>query len=40
MTLRIDEQTGESHVITRVEAFTDLIRIKKYKAEKTVEGVI
>lgn len=40
MTLRIDEQTGESHIITRLEAFTDLIRIKKYNAKKTVEGVI
>jgi len=29
MTLRIDEQTGESHLITRIEAFTDLIKLKK-----------
>ncbi|NLM96100.1 MAG: hypothetical protein GX175_00495 [Halanaerobiaceae bacterium] len=29
MTLRIDEQTGESHVLTRIEAFIDLLRIRK-----------
>lgn len=29
MTLRIDEQTGESHIITRIEAFVDLLRLKK-----------
>jgi predicted nucleotide-binding protein (sugar kinase/HSP70/actin superfamily) len=29
MTLRIDEQTGESHIITRIEAFIDLMRLKK-----------
>lgn len=29
MTLRIDEQTGESHLITRIEAFIDLLRLKK-----------
>lgn len=29
MRLRIDEQTGESHLITRIEAFTDMIRAKK-----------
>jgi len=40
MTIRIDEQTGESHVITRVEAFTDLIRMKKYKAEEKAKGVV
>ncbi|SIQ52466.1 acyl-CoA dehydratase activase-related protein [Halanaerobium kushneri] len=31
MTLRIDEQTGESHIITRIEAFIDLLRLKKEK---------
>lgn len=31
MTLRIDEQTGESHIITRIEAFVDLLRLKKEK---------
>ncbi|MDK2794301.1 MAG: hypothetical protein PWP75_930 [Caldanaerobacter sp.] len=40
MTIRIDEQTGESHIITRVEAFTDLIRMKKYKAEEKAKGVV
>lgn len=29
MRLRIDEQTGESHLITRIEAFTDMIKAKK-----------
>ncbi|MGM0548748.1 MAG: acyl-CoA dehydratase activase-related protein [Bacillota bacterium] len=29
MTLRIDEQTGASHIITRIEAFIDLLRLKK-----------
>lgn len=29
MTLRIDEQTGQSHIITRIEAFVDLLRLKK-----------
>ncbi|MGM0421055.1 MAG: acyl-CoA dehydratase activase-related protein, partial [Bacillota bacterium] len=31
MTLRIDEQTGESHLVTRVEAFIDLLRLQKDK---------
>ncbi|KXS48447.1 acyl-CoA dehydratase activase-related protein [Halanaerobium congolense] len=31
MTLRIDEQTGESHIMTRIEAFIDLLRLKKEK---------
>ncbi len=29
MTIRVDEHTGESHLITRVEAFTDMIMRKK-----------
>ncbi|MFW6281815.1 MAG: acyl-CoA dehydratase activase-related protein [bacterium] len=29
MTLRIDEQTGESHLITRIEAFIDLLKLNK-----------
>ncbi len=29
MTLRIDEQTGESHLLTRIEAFVDLLKLKK-----------
>ncbi|MGJ7044400.1 acyl-CoA dehydratase activase-related protein [Thermoanaerobacterium thermosulfurigenes] len=45
MILRIDEQTGESHILTRIEAFIDLVRIKKQKlkrvkVENTSEGVI
>lgn len=31
MTLRIDEQTGESHIITRIEAFIDLLRLRREK---------
>ncbi len=34
MTLRIDEQTGESHLVTRVEAFVDLLRLKKKKSKR------
>jgi len=29
MTLRIDEQTGESHLLTRIEAFIDLLKLSK-----------
>ncbi|MFP4661246.1 MAG: acyl-CoA dehydratase activase-related protein [Halanaerobiales bacterium] len=29
MTLRIDEQTGESHLLTRLEAFIDLLKLNK-----------
>lgn len=29
MTLRIDEHTGESHLLTRLEAFVDMLRMKK-----------
>lgn len=32
MTLRIDEHTGENHLQTRIEAFTDMIKRKKYKS--------
>lgn len=31
MTLRVDEHTGESHVLTRLEAFTDMLRLRKNK---------
>ena len=31
MTLRIDEHTGESHLQTRIEAFTDMIKRKIHK---------
>lgn len=34
MTLRIDEQTGESHLLTRIEAFVDLLRLQKTKAAR------
>ncbi len=37
MTLRIDEQTGESHLLTRVEAFIDLLRLRKKKAARSKE---
>ncbi|MGE4282450.1 MAG: acyl-CoA dehydratase activase-related protein [Clostridia bacterium] len=30
MTLRVDEHTGESHLQTRIEAFVDMIKRKKY----------
>ena len=33
MTIRIDEHTGESHLQTRAEAFIDMIRRKKNKAD-------
>ena len=29
MTLRVDEHTGESHLLTRIEAFVDMIKRKK-----------
>ncbi len=35
MTLRIDEQTGESHLVTRVEAFIDLLRLKNKKQARS-----
>ena len=31
MTLRVDEHTGEGHVQTRLEAFTDMLKISKNK---------
>ena len=34
MTLRIDEHTGESHLQTRIEAFTDMIKRKIHKIEE------
>lgn len=34
MTLRIDEHTGENHLQTRIEAFTDMIKRKIYYREK------
>ncbi|MEE1013301.1 MAG: acyl-CoA dehydratase activase-related protein [Clostridia bacterium] len=34
MTLRIDEHTGESHLQTRIEAFTDMIKRKIYRLDK------
>ena len=33
MTLRIDEHTGENHLQTRIEAFTDMIKRKIHKLE-------
>jgi len=33
LTIRIDEHTGESHFITRIEAFTDMIKRKKFPHE-------
>lgn len=37
MTLRIDEHTGENHLQTRIEAFTDMIRRKKYYIKKKAD---
>lgn len=34
MTLRIDEHTGESHLQTRIEAFTDMIKRRIHKIEE------
>lgn len=34
MTVRVDEHTGENHLQTRVEAFVDMIRRKKFKVER------
>ena len=31
LTVRVDEQSGENHLQTRVEAFTDMLMHKKYK---------
>lgn len=32
MTMRVDEHTGDNHVQTRLEAFTDMIKMKKKEA--------
>lgn len=32
MTMRVDEHTGDNHVQTRLEAFTDMIKMKKREA--------
>ena len=29
MTVRVDEHTGENHLVTRVEAFTDMLKRSK-----------
>ena len=29
MTLRVDEHTGDNHAQTRLEAFTDMIKMRK-----------
>lgn len=34
MTVRVDEHTGDNHVNTRLEAFTDMIKMQKRKGEK------
>lgn len=36
MTVRIDEHTGENHLQTRVEAFIDMLKRKKYSRERVV----
>lgn len=37
MTLRIDEHTGESHLQTRIEAFTDMIKRKIRKVNEVIK---
>lgn len=34
MTLRVDEHTGESHLQTRIEAFVDMLKRKKYVQQR------
>jgi predicted nucleotide-binding protein (sugar kinase/HSP70/actin superfamily) len=34
MTLRVDEHTGESHLQTRIEAFVDMIKRKKFAEQR------
>lgn len=34
MTIRVDEHTGENHLLTRIEAFVDMIQRKKVKSLK------
>jgi len=34
MTIRVDEHTGENHLLTRIEAFIDMIYREKVKAKK------
>ncbi len=34
MTIRVDEHTGENHLLTRIEAFTDMLRAKKERGAK------
>ena len=34
MTVRVDEHTGDNHVMTRLEAFTDMIKMSKRKGVK------
>ena len=36
MTIRVDEHTGVAHLLTRIEAFTDMLRRKKNLARKVV----
>ena len=38
MTLRIDEHTGENHLQTRIEAFTDMIKRKIYYRDRHTEA--
>lgn len=36
LTIRVDEHTGESHLVTRIEAFTDMLKRKKASLEGRV----
>lgn len=33
MSVRLDEHTGESHILTRLEAYVDMLKMRKSKAE-------
>ncbi|MCX7748561.1 MAG: acyl-CoA dehydratase activase-related protein [Clostridia bacterium] len=33
LTIRVDEHTGESHLVTRIEAFTDMLKRRKIASE-------
>lgn len=36
LTIRVDEHTGESHLVTRIEAFTDMLKRRKATSEGRV----
>lgn len=40
MTLRVDEHTGESHLLTRVEAFVDMLRLKRRRTSDDANAAV